>query len=47
MGFGYDVLDTYINKGKGPGSIIEKISRMNKLSSHKREYPTIYKHIKK
>lgn len=43
MGFGYDVLDNYINTGKGPEEIVKKIEKMNKASNHKREYPPIFK----
>lgn len=42
MGFGYDVLDKYIETGEGPDEIIRKIDRMNQISSHKREFPPIF-----
>lgn len=42
MGFGYDVLDTYILDKKGPKDITEKIERMNKISEHKRSFPPIF-----
>lgn len=43
MGFGYDILDNYIKTGKGPEEIVKKIQKMNKGSSHKRQYPPIFK----
>lgn len=42
MGFSYDILDNYIQTGKGPDEIINKIDRMDKNSQHKREYPPIF-----
>lgn len=42
MGFSYDILDNYINTGEGPEDIVRKIDRMNKVSSHKREFPPIF-----
>lgn len=44
MGFSYDVLDKYIKTGDGPEDIVKKIKRMNKASSHKREFPPIFKY---
>lgn len=46
MGFGYDVLDNYINTGNGPLEIVNKIEKMNSISRHKREYPSIFKYNK-
>ena len=43
MGFGYDVLDKYINTKIGPGEIVRKIDRMYAISGHKREFPPIFK----
>lgn len=42
MGFGYQVLDSYIMTGEGPKDITEKIDRMYNSSTHKREYPPIF-----
>ncbi len=42
MGFSYDVLDKYIETGKGPEEIVDKIKRMNEISEHKRVYPPIF-----
>lgn len=46
MGFGYDVLDDYIKNKLGPKEIIDKIDRMYRISSHKRNYPPIYEYKK-
>lgn len=43
MGFGYDVLDKYIENKTGPENIIEKIEHMNTISEHKRNIPPIFK----
>ena len=42
MGFGYDVLDKYINTGEAPENIKQKIDRMYNISEHKRNYPPIF-----
>lgn len=42
MGFTYEVLDNYIRTGEGSGEFIDKINRMNKISSHKRQFPVAY-----
>lgn len=42
MGFAYDVLDEYIERGNGPKDTIEKIEKMNRSSEHKRKYPPIF-----
>lgn len=42
MGFSYEILDKYIETGEGPKEITQKIDRMNKISSHKREFPPIF-----
>lgn len=43
MGFTYDELEDYINGELTQGEIYEKISRLDKISQHKREYPPIYR----
>ncbi len=43
MGFGYDVLDKYIETKTGPEDIVEKIEHMNRISEHKRNMPPIFK----
>ncbi len=43
MGFSYDVLEAYIKGEKIDTVLDDKISRMNKISNHKRTYPEIYK----
>lgn len=43
MGFGYDVLDRYIETKTGPDNIIKKIEHMNSISEHKRNMPPIFK----
>ena len=42
MGFSYEILDRYIETGEGPKEITQNIDRMNKTSSHKREFPPIF-----
>ncbi len=42
MGFGYDVLDTFILEGTGPDEITGKIERMQRISEHKRKFPPIF-----
>ena len=42
MGFGYDVLDTFILERTGPKDITQKIERMNRISEHKRSFPPIF-----
>lgn len=42
MGFGYDVLDTFILERTGPKDITQKIERMNRISEHKRNFPPIF-----
>lgn len=42
MGFGYDVLDTFILERTGPKDITQKIERMNRDSEHKRNFPPIF-----
>ena len=43
MGFGYDVLDNYINNRKlDLKKLVEKIEKMNRNSEHKRNFPPIY-----
>ncbi|NLJ99399.1 MAG: NAD(+) synthase, partial [Tissierellia bacterium] len=42
MGFGYDVLDTFILEGTGPDEITAKIERMQRISEHKRKFPPIF-----
>lgn len=42
MGFGYDVLDNYIENKTGPRNVVEKIQRMNRVSEHKRNFPPIF-----
>lgn len=42
MGFGYDILDTYLDEKTGPRDLTSKIDKMNKTSEHKRNYPSIY-----
>lgn len=43
MGFGYDVLDRYIETKTGPDNIVKKIEHMNSISEHKRNMPPIFK----
>ncbi|MCK9443079.1 MAG: NAD(+) synthase [Tissierellaceae bacterium] len=43
MGFSYDVLDKYIETGKGPEELVAKIEKMNSGSQHKRVFPPIFK----
>jgi len=42
MGFGYDVLDTYILEGTGPREVVVEIERMQDISDHKRKFPPIF-----
>lgn len=42
MGFGYDILDNYIENKTGPEDIIHKIEDMNRISEHKRNFPPIF-----
>lgn len=46
MGFSYDILDNYIKTGEGPEVIVDKIKKMNAISSHKRVYPPIFNYNK-
>lgn len=43
MGFSYDILEKYINEEYIEKELKEKIDAMYSRSTHKREYPTIYK----
>lgn len=45
MGFTYEVLDNYIRTGEGPEEVVAKIDRMNRISSHKRQFPAAYEKI--
>ncbi|MCF6466485.1 NAD(+) synthase [Clostridium sp. Cult2] len=42
MGFGYNILDDYIENNKGPKNVVEKIEKMNIISEHKRNFPPIF-----
>ena len=46
MGFSYDILDNYIKTGEGPIDTVNKIKKMNEISSHKRVYPPIFNYKK-
>ncbi len=46
MGFSYQVLDTYIKIGDAEDNIKKEIQNMYNRSSHKREYPPIFKRDK-
>lgn len=43
MGFGYGVLDSYIENKTAPKDVAEKIQNMYKRSEHKRNYPHLFK----
>ena len=42
MGFGYDVLDMYIETKTGPENLVKKIKDMESRSEHKRKMPPIF-----
>ncbi|MBC8590732.1 NAD(+) synthase [Wansuia hejianensis] len=42
MGFSYEILDNFIETGKGPKESIDKIKRLHSISQHKREFPPVF-----
>lgn len=41
MGFGYDILDKFLQTGEGPVDVVERIKALQKGSQHKRQLPLL------
>jgi len=45
MGVSYEIIDKFILYGLADDAVCEKLTQVNRATAHKRELPSVYKHI--